>query len=73
MGFDLSIFKDPQFEADYVEWLVDEIAPLLLTAFYAALKLFFFGFSENFYAVIVALTVSDHGPFSPPVFTHRSI
>jgi hypothetical protein len=24
MGFDLSIFKDPQFEADYVEWLVDE-------------------------------------------------
>jgi hypothetical protein len=24
MGFDLSIFKDPQLEADYVEWLVDE-------------------------------------------------
>jgi len=24
MGFDLHIFKDPQFEADYVEWLVDE-------------------------------------------------
>jgi hypothetical protein len=24
MGFDLHIFKDPQLEADYVEWLVDE-------------------------------------------------
>jgi hypothetical protein len=24
MGFDLSIFKDPQLEPDYVEWLVDE-------------------------------------------------
>jgi len=24
MGFDLGIFKDPQLEADYVEWLVDE-------------------------------------------------
>ncbi len=24
MGFDLYIFKDPQLEADYVEWLVDE-------------------------------------------------
>jgi len=24
MGFDLNIFKDPQLEADYVEWLVDE-------------------------------------------------
>jgi hypothetical protein len=24
MGFDLSIFKDPQLEADYVEWLVEE-------------------------------------------------
>jgi hypothetical protein len=24
MGFDLSIFKDPQLGADYVEWLVDE-------------------------------------------------
>jgi hypothetical protein len=24
MGFDLGIFKDPQFEADYIEWLVDE-------------------------------------------------
>jgi len=24
MGFDLHIFKDPQLEADYIEWLVDE-------------------------------------------------
>lgn len=24
MGFDLGIFKDPQLESDYVEWLVDE-------------------------------------------------
>ncbi len=24
MGFDLSIFRDPQLEPDYVEWLVDE-------------------------------------------------
>ncbi|MFA5252119.1 MAG: phage portal protein [Phycisphaerae bacterium] len=24
MGFDLSIFKDPQLGADYVEWLIDE-------------------------------------------------
>ena len=24
MGFDLSIFKDEQLEADYIEWLVDE-------------------------------------------------
>ena len=24
MGFDLQIFKDPQLDADYIEWLVDE-------------------------------------------------
>jgi len=24
MGFELDIFRDPQLEADYVEWLVDE-------------------------------------------------
>ncbi|UCF43866.1 MAG: phage portal protein [Planctomycetota bacterium] len=24
MGFDVGIFKDPQLEADYIEWLVDE-------------------------------------------------
>ena len=26
MGFDLRIFKDPQIEADYIEWLIDERA-----------------------------------------------
>ena len=29
--------------------------------------------ADCFYVVIVALIVSDHGPFWPPLFTHRSI
>ncbi|MDD5064714.1 MAG: phage portal protein [Phycisphaerae bacterium] len=33
MGFDLSIFKDPQFESDYVEWLVDEQSADIQTHF----------------------------------------
>src|SRR4030042_1220731 len=33
MGFDLSIFKDPQLEADYVEWLVDEQSADIQTHF----------------------------------------
>ena len=33
MGFDLGIFKDPQLEADYIEWLVDERSIVVQTHF----------------------------------------